>query len=90
MTNQIETLIETRATAAQRATVNRMRAAPAMKWVVSKVFTATLLGVKCEGVAVQIEAPAARMWGVVLPNGEFIKPKPGRKTIDAADIAFKL
>lgn len=86
----IAELLETRATDAQRATVARMKAAPAASWKVTKILGGNLLGVPLDGVAVQIEAPKLNVWGVVLPNGDFLKPKPGRKTIDAADIAFRL
>lgn len=83
-------LLATRATDAQRATVARMKSAPAASWVVTKILGGSLLGEPLDGVAVQIEAPKLGVWGVILPNGDFMKPKPGRKTIDALDIAFKL
>jgi hypothetical protein len=83
-------LLATRATDAQRATVARMKSAPAASWVVTKILGGSLLGAPLDGVAVQIEAPKLGIWGVILPNGDFMKPKPGRKTIDALDIAFKL
>lgn len=88
--NQIQDLIETRCTEAQKSVVDRMLKAPAMAWKISRVLEVTLLGVKCEGVAVQIEAPKAKIWGVILPNGEFVKPLPGRKTIDLSKIAYKM
>ena len=87
---QILELLQTRCTPEQKAVVDRMLAAPAANWRVSKILEVNLLGVKCEGVAVQIEAPALRIWGVVLPNGEFVKPRPGRKTLDANQIAWKM
>lgn len=88
--SSIEQLMQTRATQAQRDTVARMVAAPAAKWQVTKVLGGALLGVPLDGVAVQIEAPALKVWGVVLPDGTFLKPKPGRKTIDKSDIVHKL
>lgn len=86
----IASLLETRATQAQRDTVQRMTSAPALKWTVTKVLGGSLFGVPVDGVAVQIEAPAAKVWGVILPNGTLVKPQPGRKTIDKLDILTHL
>lgn len=86
----IAQLMQTRATQAQRDTVARMSSAPAAKWTVTKVLGGALFGVPVDGVAVQIEAPALKLWGVILPNGSFMRPKPGRKTIDKADILINL
>lgn len=86
----IAELLETRATDAQRATVARMKSAPAASWVVTSIVGGSLLGVPLQGVAIQIEEPKLKVWGVVLPNGNFLKPKPGRKTLDASDITIHL
>ena len=87
MTN---TEIRTKATSDQIATMDRMLKAPAMRWIVSGTMTATLFGVPCDGIAIRIEAPTAKIWGVILPSGAFLKPKAGRKTIDAMDVAIAL
>ena len=70
--------------------VERMLAAPAGGWVAKKVVGASFLGVRCDGVAVQLVSKSLNLWGVVLPSGEFVKPKPGCKTIYARDIAYKM
>ena len=90
MTTDTQHLLDTRATPNQRATVDRMLAAPAGNWKVTKILGGHLLGVELEGVAVQIESPTLKVWGVILPNGSFIKPQPGRRTIDKLDIAIHL
>lgn len=77
-------------TSEQRTKLNQMLSAPAGGWVHTKTLKAKLLGIECSGVALQIESPKLRIWGVILPDGTFLKPKPGRKTIDASEIAFKL
>lgn len=74
----------------QMATVTRMINAPAGGWIRTKTLKATYLGVPCDGVAIQLESPKLRIWGLVLPDGSFHKPKPGRKTIDASDVVYKL
>lgn len=81
---------DARQTEAQTQTVARMLAAPAGGWKVTAVIEGTLLGVKCENVGIKIESRALRVWGVIMPNGMMVKPKPGRKTIDARDIAWSL
>jgi len=72
----------------QKATVDRMLAAPAGGWILTK--TLRLKNLPSDKVAVQLESRSLGVWGIVLPSGEFIKPKPGRKTIDAADVAWQL
>lgn len=76
-------------TDSQLQTATRMLSAPAGGWVLTRVVKPILLGIPCEGVAVQIESTKLGVWGVILPDGQMIKPKPGRKSISAADIAFK-
>lgn len=93
MTTELNIRNADRMTAAQLETVRRMMNAPALKWVHTKTLQATVVGglvVKGRGVAVQLEAPSAKIWGLVLPDGSFQKPKPGRKSIDSVDVVFKL
>lgn len=75
---------------AQIDTTLRMLAAPAGGWRATKILGATYLGVVCDGRLVQLESRKLGIFGVVMPDGSFIKPKAGRKTISAADIAYKL
>jgi len=74
------------ATPEQRAKISTLLSAPAMKWKVTKVLRSKFL---FDGrIAVQIEAKGC--WGVILPSGEMVRPKPGRSSIDNLEIANHL
>lgn len=77
-------------TAEQQATIDRMLAAPAGGWVRGSTYAGTLLGQPCENVAVKLASRKLGVWGVVMPDGSFVKPNPGRKTINVSDIVFAL
>lgn len=86
MTPEMQNLVKSSASAKQQAKMDQMINAPAMKWSVTKILR--LKHLTTGRIAIQIEAKGC--WGVILPNGDFIRPKNGRKTIDNSDIAWSL
>ena len=69
----------------QRATLERMLAAPAGGWKEAGRYS--LANIQSDRLVVKLQSRKLGLWGVVTPRGDFLKPKPGRKTMDVSDVA---
>jgi hypothetical protein len=65
--------------------VEAMLKAPAGDWVMTGTFK--LKNFDTKKVAIRIESRKFKKWGFIVPNGEFVTPKNGRKTINHSDVA---